>query len=85
MESLAATVTKEKDLGRYRNKGVLFRNGYCLAWAKAGMGRAALNWDKVWEKDVLREERRYFITSLTDIEAFVKAVRAHWGIENSLH
>ena len=40
---------------------------------------------KVWQKDVLREESRYFITSLTDIETFAKAVRAHWGIENSLH
>lgn len=32
-----------------------------------------------------REESRYFITSLTDIETFSKAVRSHWGIENGLH
>lgn len=31
------------------------------------------------------EETRYFISSLTDVEAFAKAVRSHWGIENSLH
>jgi predicted transposase YbfD/YdcC len=31
------------------------------------------------------EETRYFITSLSDIESFSKAVRSHWGIENSLH
>ena len=30
-------------------------------------------------------ERRYFITSLTDVKTFAQAVRAHWGIENSLH
>ena len=30
-------------------------------------------------------ETRYFITSLTDIDAFARAVRGHWGIENSLH
>ncbi|CAD7844932.1 MAG: Mobile element protein [Olavius algarvensis Gamma 1 endosymbiont] len=31
-------------------------------------------------------ERRYFITSLvTDIRAFARAVRAHWGVENCLH
>ena len=37
------------------------------------------------EKGVVREETRYFITSLIDIEEFARAVRAHWGIENSLH
>ncbi|MCL2084617.1 MAG: ISAs1 family transposase [Oscillospiraceae bacterium] len=39
----------------------------------------------VWEKNIFREETRYFITSLTNAETFAKAVRAHWGIENSLH
>ncbi|MCC8079485.1 MAG: ISAs1 family transposase, partial [Oscillospiraceae bacterium] len=33
----------------------------------------------------MREECRYFITSLTDIEAFAFAVRSHWSIENQLH
>ena len=39
----------------------------------------------VLEKDVLREESRYFVTSLADVKVFAEAVRAHWGIENSLH
>ena len=39
----------------------------------------------VEEKGKKTEETRYFITSLTDIEIFAKAVRKHWGIENSLH
>lgn len=30
-------------------------------------------------------ETRYFLTSLTDIEQFSRAVREHWGIENRLH
>jgi predicted transposase YbfD/YdcC len=31
-------------------------------------------------------ERRYFVSSLpVDVEQFAHAVRAHWGIENSLH
>lgn len=31
------------------------------------------------------EEIRYFITSLSDVNTFAKAARAHWGVENSLH
>lgn len=30
-------------------------------------------------------ERRYFISSLTDVEQIAHAVRQHWGIENKLH
>jgi predicted transposase YbfD/YdcC len=30
-------------------------------------------------------ESRYFIASITDIEYFAKAVRAHWQVENKLH
>jgi hypothetical protein len=37
-------------------------------------------------KGEARTERRYFISSLpADAGQFAKAVRAHWGIENSLH
>lgn len=39
----------------------------------------------VLEKDVLREDTCYFITSLTNVTTFAKAVREHWGITNSLH
>jgi len=31
------------------------------------------------------KERRFYITSLTDIELCADTVRAHWGIENQLH
>jgi predicted transposase YbfD/YdcC len=30
-------------------------------------------------------EYRYYITSLTDVEAFAYSVRSHWSIENCLH
>ena len=30
-------------------------------------------------------EKRYFLTSLTDVEKAAFAMRAHWGIENNLH
>jgi predicted transposase YbfD/YdcC len=31
------------------------------------------------------KERRYYISSLTDIELCADAIRSHWGIENQLH
>jgi predicted transposase YbfD/YdcC len=39
----------------------------------------------VEEKGQAKEETRYFITSLTSVDVFAKAVRSHWGIENCLH
>lgn len=36
-------------------------------------------------KEKTTSEIRYFITSLTGINDFSRAVRAHWGIENRLH
>jgi predicted transposase YbfD/YdcC len=40
---------------------------------------------EIEEKGTLRSEKRYFITSLTDINTFSEAVRGHWSIENNLH
>ena len=51
----------------------------------AGLNAIGMVKSRVWEKDILREESRFFVTSLTDVKVFAKAVRAHWGIENSLH
>lgn len=31
------------------------------------------------------EERRYFITSLSDVELAAHSIRSHWGVENGLH
>jgi len=33
----------------------------------------------------MSRERRYYITSLDDMDLFHRAVRSHWGIENGLH
>lgn len=40
---------------------------------------------KVIDGENESEFTRYFITSLTDINEFVYAVRKHWSIENQLH
>jgi predicted transposase YbfD/YdcC len=45
-----------------------------------GMARS-----RVEKADGLHEQTRFFLTTLTDVKAFAKAVRSHWGIENSLH
>lgn len=34
---------------------------------------------------VTSEEIRYYCTSVSDVRKFARAVRNHWGIENSLH
>lgn len=47
-----------------------------------GIGRVHA---KVTKGDKVTEEDRFYITSLTDVKTFARAVRAHWGIENSLH
>ena len=43
--------------------------------------------EREWtEKGVTRVERRYYITSLApDAKVIGRAVRSHWGIENSVH
>lgn len=40
---------------------------------------------KVEKNGIISEETRYYITSLVDVETFSRAVRAHWGVETSLH
>ena len=40
---------------------------------------------KVESKGKTTVESRYFLTSLSNVEDFARAVRAHWGIENCLH
>jgi predicted transposase YbfD/YdcC len=88
IESLSKTKTFEKGHGRIETREYYLETD--IAWLSqkphwSGLGSIGMVISKVWEKGVFREERRYYISSLTDVEAFAKAVRAHWGIENSLH
>ncbi len=51
----------------------------------AGLAGLGMVYSKVETNGEISENYWYFITSLTDIKAFSRAVREHWSIENSLH
>jgi predicted transposase YbfD/YdcC len=51
----------------------------------AGLQGVGIAYSEVEKNGVFTEEVRYFVTSLTNVDTFAKAVRSHWGIENSLH
>lgn len=81
-------VTHNKGHGRIETREYFLETEIDWMFQKrdwAGLTAIGMVKSSVWEKGVLREETRYFITSLTDVNVFAKAVRAHWGIENSLH
>lgn len=49
-----------------------------------GIGMVKTNVQKMSTGKV-SEECRYYLTSLTDVDAFAHAVRKHWSIESQLH
>lgn len=80
--------TLEKNHGRIeKRKYLLCTDVDWLAqrqdWAKlSAIGAVQSTVDQGGE---VRLETRYFITSLTEISEFARAVRGHWAIENQLH
>ena len=85
---LSKTKTLTKNHGRIEKReyfltedveGIADKNDWCNLNA-IGMVRSTriIN-------DLETVEVRYFISSVTDVKLFAKAVRQHWGIENSLH
>jgi predicted transposase YbfD/YdcC len=84
----AKAVTHDKGHGRIETRTYYLETNIDWLTQKSdwmGLNAIGMVKSRVWEKDILREETRYFITSLTDVKVFAKAVRAHWGVENSLH
>lgn len=77
-----------------KGHGRIERREYCLEteieWLHGrerwvGLSAIGAVKTKVEAKGVITEETRYFLTSLSDIDDFARAVRAHWAIENCLH
>jgi predicted transposase YbfD/YdcC len=82
------TATLEKDHGRIERRRYYLETN--IEWLEqkplwCGLNGIGMVKSCVLEKGITREESRYFITSLTDVNEFARAVREHWGIENGLH
>jgi predicted transposase YbfD/YdcC len=87
-ESEYATSTSEKGHGRIERREYKLetRIPWLLDKSKwEGLNGIGCVERCVEEKGVVRQERRYFITSLTDMRKFAESVRGHWSIENQLH
>ncbi len=87
-EAKQKTLTRDKGHGRIETREYNLETEIDWLAQKtewAGLKAVGMVKSHVWEKNLLREETRFFVTSLTDVKLFAKAARAHWGIENSLH
>lgn len=80
--------TLEKGHGRIEERV------YCLTdeidWIEdkaqwIGLKAIGMVCSRVQKADGIHTQTRYFLSSVDDIGLFSKAVRSHWGIENSLH
>lgn len=88
MDKCNHSKTLEKGHGRIEKRAYFLSTD--IAWLAqkpdwAGLEAIGAVKSVVEEKGTLRIETRYFITSLTKIEEFARAVREHWSIENRLH
>lgn len=80
--------TVEKDHGRIETRTccLLTERAWEYDWEKwTNLNGIGMVHSKTYENNTIREDTRYFITSLTDVQEFADAVRKHWSIENQLH
>jgi len=83
-----STVTQNKGHGRFEKREYYLETN--IEWLHnrgewTNLNGIGMVKSTITEKGKVIEETRYFITSLMNVDLFAKAVRAHWGIENSLH
>lgn len=89
-ECVSNTNWTEKDHGRIEQRTYYLETR--IDWLSQRSEWVGLNGIGMVKTNVLKmstgeisEECRYYLTSLTDIDAFAHAVRKHWSIENQLH
>lgn len=85
---LPTLTTQEKGHGRIEKREYQILTD--LTWLPergdwAGLNAVGCVTSTISQKEKTSTETRYFITSLTDIGQFSRAVRCHWAIENQLH
>jgi predicted transposase YbfD/YdcC len=80
--------TEEKNRGRYEVRTHMTTSTFELPMSSKwkGLKTAVLVYSEKEENGVKSTDIRYYISSLdNNAELIAKAVRSHWGIENSLH
>lgn len=85
---LPSCETLEKGHGRLEKRTyyLLTEQAWEYDWKKwINLNGIGMVHSKICENDTTREDTRYFITSLTDVQEFADSVRKHWSIENQLH
>ncbi|MDR0425763.1 MAG: ISAs1 family transposase [Clostridiales bacterium] len=85
---LDSKVVREKGHGRIEKREYALETKIDWLYAKkewSNLNGIGIVRSKVIEKGVERNETRYFITSLKELEQFSNSVRGHWAIENRLH
>lgn len=86
--NIPKTVTSNKGHGRIEQREYFLETEIDWLWQKpdwAGLSGIGMVKSTVEKKGEAYEESRYFITSLTNLDEFARAVREHWSIENHLH
>lgn len=80
--------TSEKGHGRIEKRAYYLSTD--IDWLEqknswAGLKGIGAVWSETERNGKKCSEHRYYLTTLTDVKTFADSVRAHWGIENSLH
>jgi predicted transposase YbfD/YdcC len=83
-----SVTTQEKGHGRIEKRKYFLETD--IDWLSqkpdwAGLNAIGAVKSSVFVKNIVREETRYFVTSLTDVAKFADSARKHWSIENQLH